>query len=422
MNKNNRISVFEFDQLRADKGEQKLSQAQYQALEKFYGNGGTPYFGLINNGVKFCQYVGVLHIGKTLIEVLPKADRISSTEDDKAKWRNILIGMLKAVGIFDIHAPSSSQLKLKSNSILDLYIELFINEVESILHEGLAKRYRKTEGNINSLKGRLLFNKNIQKNSVHQERFYTCYTNFDYEHKLHFILYKAILLIKSINTNHQLQSKIGALLLNFPEMPDIKVNEETFTKIVYSKKTERYRKAIEIARLLLLNYHPDIAKGTNNVLALMFDMNDLWEKFVYVSLRKGLRCNTIGYTISRQPNKPFWKAETGRHCRIEPDIHISRANKSFILDTKWKILKDGKPSIEDLRQMYVYHDYYNANKAALVYPGELHKKTSGKYIHHITRQETDKECGIIELSIRSTIKAWQESIYHEFSDWAAFED
>lgn len=417
MNNHNHITVFEYDQLKTDKGEQKLSQAQYQALEKFYGTNGTPYFSLINNGVKFCQFVGVLHIGKTLIEVLPKADKLSSSEADKVKWRNILIGMLKAVGVFDIHAPSSSQLRLHSNSILDLYIELFIKEVESILHTGLTKRYRKTEGNVSSLKGRLLFAKNIQSNLVHQERFCTCYTTFDHEHKLHFILYKAILLLKIINTNHELQSRIGGLLLNFPEMPDIRISEETFTKITYNKKTERYRKAIEIARLLLLNYHPDIAKGSNNVLALMFDMNELWEKFVYVTIRKGLKNSQNPYSISRQPHKPFWKAETGRGHRIEPDIHIFNAEKSFILDTKWKLLKDGKPSIDDLRQMYVYHDYYIANKVALVYPGETHRKTAGRYLHHITRQDTDKECAIIELSIRNTIKEWQESICLELSDW-----
>lgn len=414
----NHITVFEHETLKTDKGEQKLTHAQFKALEVLHGEKGTPYFSLIPSGVKFCEFVGVLHVGNTLIEILPKADRKSSTELQKEKWRDILIGMLKAVGMFKIYAPSSSHLRLKSNSILDLYFELFIHEVESILHTGLTKRYRKTEGNVSSLKGRLLFAKNIQKNLVHQERFYTDYTTFDYEHKLHFILYKALLLLKVINTNLQLQSRIGALLLNFPEMPDIKVSEETFVKLVYSKKTERYRKAIEIARLLLLNYHPDIAKGTNNVLALMFDMNMLWEKFVYVSIRKGLRSKLADYKISQQPHKPFWQAETGRQSRIEPDIFISKDNDSYILDTKWKILKDSKPSIEDLRQMYVYHDYYEAKKTVLVYPGEEDKNTGGTYIHHITKQKTDKECSIIQLSTKNTIKEWQDSIFKEFNDWA----
>ena len=117
----------------------------------------------------------------------------------------------------------------------------------------------------------------------HQERFFVSHTTFDVEHKLHFIIYKAIRLLKKINTNAAIHSRIGALLLNFPEMPDLDVSESTFDRIFFNRKTLIYKKSIDIARLLLLHYHPDVSKGKDHVLALMFDMNYLWEQFVYVS-------------------------------------------------------------------------------------------------------------------------------------------
>ncbi|HNU62307.1 MAG: hypothetical protein M0R67_00860 [Candidatus Cloacimonas sp.] len=43
---------------------------------------------------------------------------------------------------------------------------------------------------------------------------------------------------------------------------------------------------MDIARLLLCNYHPDLKSDRNNVLTLMFDMNLLWESFIYHSIRK----------------------------------------------------------------------------------------------------------------------------------------
>src|SRR5690606_5588674 len=95
----------------------------------------------------------------------------------------------------------------------------------------------------------------------------------------------------------------------------------TFKKISFNRKTHTYKKAIEIARLLLLQYHPDVRSGKNNVLALMFDMNRLWEKFVYVSLRKHKPEHT---TITAQAPKSFWRSEPGSHSKIKPDIVINK--------------------------------------------------------------------------------------------------
>ena len=132
------ITVFEHESLRIDKGEQRLTLSQLKTLQQFYGEKGVPYYSLIHRGILFNGYVGVIQVGKTVIEVLPKADRSEgSNEETKTEWRNMLISMLRVVGIFDIHAPSSSDLRLRHDSILDIYFELFIKALESLIHKGL---------------------------------------------------------------------------------------------------------------------------------------------------------------------------------------------------------------------------------------------------------------------------------------------
>lgn len=417
----NNITVFEHQSIRLDKD---IDVDTLKALQNYYGSKGVPYFSLIHNGVRFNEYVGVIQVGSTVIEVLPKADNNAVSESEKTnekkKWHDILVGMLRATGEMDVHAPSNSSLKLQSNTILDLYFELFIREVEYLLHAGLVKQYRKKESNSTALKGSLQFGKHIQQNLTHAERFYVRHTTYDVEHKFHFILYKAIRLLKKINTNVGLHSRIGALLLHFPEMPDLKVSSGTFEKLVFSRKTQSYQKAINIAKLLLLKYHPDVVNGKNDVLALMFDMNVLWEKFVYKSLRKYKKSET---TIRDQSPKFFWKPEGGSRSKIIPDIVVNLGNENcVVLDTKWKNLNGKNPSPEDLKQMYVYHQYYTAKRVALIYPGDQSFK-SGHYLNPKTRAEPEFKCSVISLGVNNNgnVREWQEYIHKYVFEQMAIE-
>lgn len=415
---NHHITVFEHETVRFDKGERKITREQFKALERHFGEVGVPYYSLCYNGVRFNEYVGVIQVGRTTIEVLPKADKASHTISEEAKWRGILIDMLKAVGSFDIETRTNSSLRLKSNSILDLYFELFIKEVEWLLHNGLVKKYREKEGNVTALKGSLQFGKHIQQNLTHQERFYVRHTTYDTTHELHYIIYKTIRLLQQINTHSALHSRISSLLLNFPEMPDMKVSDQTFDKILYNRKTLSYKKAIEIARLLLLQYHPDISKGRNHVLALMFDMNKLWEQFVYISIRKQKHLLT---TVTAQNTKSFWQPQSGSKSTIRPDVVIKSATHCLVLDTKWKNLSGYNPSTNDLRQMYVYHEYYEAHKVALVYPGDAAASTSGIFFDKVSGAAGTMQCSVICIPVATNVRLWQEQIRLRFEGMMADE-
>lgn len=410
--KREHIRVFEHQSIKlGDKFENNVvfDQKKLEALVRFFNNG-VPYYSLKRDGVRFNEFVGVIQVGNTLISVLPKADK-TDKEDTKDKWNQVLIDMLRAVHGFDIKATSSSNLKIKNNSVLDLYFELFLNEVEYLLHKGLVKKYRKTEGNLHALKGSINFSKQISKNITHKERFYTRYTTYDVEHILHIILFKAIEVLKRMNSNSVLIGRINALSLNFPEMPNQKITEKDFDKLVLNRKTIEYKKAIEIARLILLQYHPDLSKGKNDVLALMFDMNKLWEQFVLISLKKNRKLNVEG-----QNSKYFWKPEGGNRRTIRPDITLVSGNERFVLDTKWKMV-DKKPSIEDIRQMYAYHHYYSAKKVALFYPGSS-RYTKGQFVE-IEQQNklSEMECGLLFTKYNDSVKNWQVKIGEEVINW-----
>lgn len=409
MTKSQHITVFEYEKLTFNLKNEK-EKALHESLERFYGDY-SPYFSLIRNGVQFKSYVGVIQVGNTTIEVLPKADKSSDT----TKWQNLLIGMIKTIWGFQVKSTGTSDLKLRGNSILDIYFELYIKELEFLLHRGLIKRYNTKEGNLTSLKGALHFNKHIVQNLTHKERFYVKYSHYNPYHSLHCILYKALKLICQLNNKSELKSRLGSLLLNFPEMDDIKISPAIFEKIKYDRKNSHYHNAVEIAKLILLNYHPDVQKGNQHVLALMFDMNLLWEQFVFVTLKRKLN----DFHVRSQVKRNFWKHESGSNTRMIPDILVMDQEEKVIavLDTKWKNLYDANPSPEDLRQMFTYHKYFQSNATALIYPHTETRISKGTYYDWETWKLGVNTCSVIQIGTAENIKEWQENIFEDINSF-----
>lgn len=338
------------------------------------------YFIGLRNGVKFRNYVGVIQISNTVIEILPKADKDKS--EDFVKWQNVLLQMLKVCKRLKIDSLTTADLNQKHHSILDLYFELYLDQLDFLLHSGLFKKYRQTEGNVLALKGSLNFAKNIRHNLFHQERFYTRHQQYTYDHLIHQILLKALLILKSINLKASLTDRINRLLFSLPEIREMNIGAEHFEKIVWDRKTTSYQEAISIAKLIILNYSPDIQGGNENLIAILFDMNKLWEEFITVCLDKNLAGR---YHVKRQNIQVFWNNKT-----IRPDIYFERERSNtqdkperFIIDAKWKILVDNQPSDEDLRQIFAYNAHWGSQHSLLLYPTSAKDKThvSGCYAY-----------------------------------------
>ena len=358
----------------------RLGPEVIDSLLKYNDTYQQKYFIGLRNGVKFRNYVGVIQISNTLIEILPKADKDKS--DDFTKWQNVLLQMLQVCKRLKIDRLATADLNQKHHSILDLYFELYLDQLDFLLHSGLFKKYQQTGGNVLALKGSLDFSKNIQHNLVHKERFYTKNEQYTYDHLVHQILLKALLILKSINLKSTLTDRINRILFSLPKIGEMKIGAEHFEKIVWDRKTNPYKEAIGIAKLIILNYSPDIQGGSENLIAILFDMNKLWEEFITVCLDKNLAGR---YHVKRQNTQVFWNNKT-----IRPDIYFEREHSNrqdklerFIIDTKWKIVEDNQPSEEDLKQIFAYNAHWESNHSLLLYPTSAKDKAhvAGRYTY-----------------------------------------
>ncbi len=432
-------SIYKFEHEFLAVEEDGFSEHHFQLLAKYLEKQKKSYlfetsYRKGKQGIKFCQYVGVITVKDLTIYVLPKADKdANDAEGDKTLWQERLTFMLSQVYKLKVQTTAPANLKWKPNVLLNIFLKKFLDEVAVLLNRGLIKTYRKTDGNRTALKGKLLFNKQIAVNCVHQERFYVRYTTYDYNHILNRIIRQALLAIHDITNSSDIKGRATSTLFNFPELDEIAVTPELFSRLVFDRKSEDYRNVIKLAEMILLNYSPDLHHGNNHVWTLMFDMNKLWEEFVYVTLKRKL----TGCTVMAQKQKPLWESGNNRKT-VRADIVVKKEGQIFVMDTKWKMPRyDGKivPSDADLHQMYVYLDVYGDNstgeetekaqKVALLYPGQDTEDVEGQFING--KNNTNSKCDMLFLpgkdsnsqggDSKKEYQHWQNKIANKIEGW-----
>lgn len=371
-----KIQIFEHNWLKVE--EEYISSSgkpvvftliDYLALSKYITNNPScPFYTVYLNRIKFNQFVGVIKVGNLIIEVLPKSD---NHNEDKTVWQNVLIQMLRISLRVEAKITTQANINLRKHSVLESYLNLFIAEVEKLIHSGLTKKYRVQEENQPALRGKLLIHKQITKNNCHHERFFVSHQIYDQDNIYNSILLQALNCIQNVKVSYSLSQRCQSIQIIFPECAKISISYDLFHKLRYDRKTEKYRKAIDLAKIILLNYHPDAKGGKDSVLAIMFDMNLLWENFIYNSLKQAIRTKEYSnYTIEGQTNALFWKAKNKSALKLKPDIILTNLlGKKVVIDTKWKYKSN--TSVEDVRQMFAYGKYFNANRLFLLYPDNI---------------------------------------------------
>lgn len=356
MVKHKTITVFEHQRLKV--GEHGFNQIHLDALLKLNEYHDGSYFEPISKGVKFNQYVGVIQVDGLTIEIHPKADK----NDDDVKWKGVLLNMLQVCGRISPQSTGAAHVKRQNLNLLEIYFELYLQEINGLLRRGLIKQYRKEVSNVKALKGKLEFAGHIRQNVVHKERFYTSHQVYDTNHKLHHILHKALTIVEQFTKGTRLYDFTGRILLNFPDVEQNGITAKEINTIKLNRKSAHYNYALELARLIILNYSPDISSGKEKMLSLLFDMNQLWEEYILKQMQKA--CKGTNIEVSGQESKSFWGNNS-----LRPDIVLRQGGKTFIIDTKWKRPSNNSASVSDLRQMYAYCRFWDADKAMLLYPG-----------------------------------------------------
>jgi len=317
------------------------------------------------------NYVGIITLKDgTTIEILPKVYSSETYKDDKAK--KLLIEMLKTLKRTPFKSFQTTSINTAKISIFEIFIRMFIDEVFGIVKRGLRSGYESIQANERFFKGKLLFNKQVKYNYVHNERSYVEYDEFNLNRAENKLIKSTLSFLYKTTSSSKNKNDIKILLNSFSEVELSTDYDSDFASIKNDRNTKDYTYALLWSMVFLQGKSFTAFSGSEVAIALLFPMELLFESYIAAKLRKLL--NSDEYSISTQ-DKTFHLFDAPKpEFQMKPDIVVkSRSDNSvFIIDTKWKLLSDNKAnhgiSQADMYQMYAYQKKYNAENVTLIYP------------------------------------------------------
>ena len=377
------LKEFEYLQYKDNTKDNFIKKDIFDSLEKFVlENEKTAQYLKITTKSGFGKvlqaqnYVGVIQTKDgTTIEILPK---IKNATTEKSK--DILIKMLKTLKNSPFKNLSVANLKSSKIPLFEIFISMFLEELTALVRNGIKSDYISKEENLKFLKGKLKISEQIKYNTIHKERFFVQYEEFISNRVENRLIKTTLQFLYNKSKLNKNQQRIREFLFVFDEI-EISHNIKTdFSKIKLNRQMKDYEQVLLWCKTFLFENSFSPYKGNDIAFALLFDMNLLFESFVYSYLKKSSNFQDI----KSQDRTHHLAYENGiGRFRLKPDIVINGGK--IIADTKWKILSEDKAYNgvlqDDMYQLYAYGTKYdNCEKIYLIYPfDELIIKNSYNY-------------------------------------------
>ena len=336
-----------------------LTGVQLQRLQHYHGTG-HPYYTLTDRGIRLRQYVGLLRLGDLELEILPKIGQHHPPDF----WRQRLLDLLTVTTSLRLHTPTSAHLRPRPGSeLLHRFLWQLYRQADELMRRGPQRRYRRQRETAGVLRGRWDISEQLRRDPATPTRFHLTDAHYATDTLANQLIARALLAGQHLGHGSGVGEALRRLGIQWPAAPyPGNVTAALFERLLRARMPAHYRATLLTARLLLLSYSSSLRPGREDTLALLFDLNRLWEGFVAASLRGG------GVQLLEQPQRTFWRAGQ-RAVHLRPDFVVQHGDRRFILDAKWKQYAAGRPSAADLRQVYAYAQEFGAERAALVVPG-----------------------------------------------------
>lgn len=331
--------------------------------------------------IKTNSYVGTIQTSDGLsIEILPKIyDHDKSNKEpkyDAEESRVVFLKMLAALSQEKAKTFQFADIESRKNfPILEYYISNYITEVEKLLLHGLKNNYTTVDENQKFLKGKLLVNKQIEKNALTKEKFYVRYSKYLLNNPQNRIIKTTLDKLFLSSQDVQNRNHLKKLQLIFNEIPRSEnINLDLKSSLNSNRNFAYYDLLMKWSAQILKGKGFTPFSGEHYNQALLFPAEKLFECYIAKLFKKYAR----DYVTNTQHSK-FYLIDRHRYenhgiFKIRPDMFLDARNKDqeaqgietqdIIIDTKWKCLDEKNLrenyliDIKDIYQLFAYGEKY----------------------------------------------------------------
>lgn len=313
----------------------------------------------VTPGLKAGPVVGVLSVPGVSIEILPK---INGAMNDV---RQALLRMIATAFQLPLSTSDQASMSVQHRDLLEILINLFTDRLREASRRGLPHRYRLREENLPFLKGKLNANRQLLLHFSRADLLACQFDELSEDTPLNRVLKATIGLLHNLVRRSSTKRLLNELRARFEAVSDSAFPLQEPVRL--DRTNTLFHEIYQLARLFLSGNWQNTLVGDHKGVALLFQMNILFELFISQCIRRSLGAGSV----SIQSRSQFALEDGSKGIfNLRPDIIV---NGHVVIDTKWKVLKEMDErrlgvSQADVYQMLAYSQAYDASKLVLLYP------------------------------------------------------
>lgn len=317
------------------------------------------------SGIETTSWVGVIKYKNTHFQILPK---LICNNGNKENVLKNLIYMLSYTKKLDIKTSNETKLSTAKNPFIEILIREYAKSLFECLKRLTPKKYVREEDNLNYLKGKIKFTENIRHNSSNQAKFYCEYDEFSENNILNQLFLFVSTCLYNISNDSYNKKTLKFIINYYSDIKLVRFDRFKAEKIKLSRNQELFKKPFNLAKMFVEKTSVDLSKNKFENITLIWDMNKLFEEFVFEIMKKFE--NELGCKLTAQRGRKLLVGDTSKKRNTFVDIMIEKINgEKIVLDTKYKkFVSSDDFSNADVFQVSTYCLLHKAKHAILLYP------------------------------------------------------
>lgn len=320
------------------------------------------------HGIIAKSWVGVIKYKKHQFQIFPKL--ICDNGNTENILKN-LIFMLSYTKKLDIRTSDTAKLSNSKNPFIEILIREYAKSLFECLKRITPRKYVREEDNLNYLKGKIKFTENIRYNCVNQSKFYCEYDEFSENNILNQLFLFVSTCLYNISNDSYNKKTLKFIINYYSDIKLVRFNRFTAEKINLSRNQKLFKKPFNLAKMFIEKTSVDLSKNKFENITLFWDMNKLFEEFVFEIMKKFE--GELGCKLVAQKGRRLLKNDTSKKRNTFVDIMVEKGDgdelERIVLDTKYKkFVSSDDFSNADVFQVSTYCLLHNADKAVLIYP------------------------------------------------------